>query len=651
MSESANNAGSAPVQSSVGIDYLAKDYASFRRLMLDRLNNTSPDAATGEPADPGTMLVELLAHAADRLSYYQDAVATEAYLSTARLRTSVRRHARLLDYPMHDGCNARAFTSVQITASADGQILPAGTAILTRVLSQPAIVTRRDVPTLISLGAQVFETLHDLPLRLAHNQMKVFISDPTGKETLAVGATSAVLRNDDQALLLTSGDVLIFEETAAADGSAGDPTHRQAVRLTSVVLAMDATTQSHLAHITWNAADALTFELALSRAKVTGNVVLVDHGYTLPQPETVQLPERPLRLPSLAQGPLAWQTQVFLDGRPQTFDPSAAASAAIRPGLAPGSMLRPCISLMDSDGRPWAPQRDLLGSGPHATDFVIEVNDAGTTCLRFGDGVYGKTPQGVLNATYRIGNGSDGNAGAESLYHLVSALPGLLCARNPLPASGGTDPEPIQQVQLHAPYYFQKPERAVTADDYITVLRRLPEIRDAQVSRRYTGSFYTLVLTVQRIGGLPVDADFKSRMRAYLEPYRMAGHDVQLTGPVKVPLAIELTIQPATGYGSSSVLEAVKLALGNKTYLGQKGLFHPDRCVLGQTLYLSQLVSATMAVPGVSFVEVTRFQRWNGTDALAAGVIQLSPLEVAVVDNVPGAPERGQLTIFVRGGL
>jgi hypothetical protein len=43
-------------------------------------------------------LVETLAYVGDHLSYTQDAVATEAYLGTARRRTSLRRHARLLDY-------------------------------------------------------------------------------------------------------------------------------------------------------------------------------------------------------------------------------------------------------------------------------------------------------------------------------------------------------------------------------------------------------------------------------------------------------------------------------------------------------------------------------------------------------------------------
>src|SRR5262249_13902450 len=88
------------------IDYLAKDYASFRQLLLDRLPELNPGWLERSPADLGIALVELLAYAGDHLSYFQDAVANEAYLDTARQRESARRHARLVDYRMHDGRNA-----------------------------------------------------------------------------------------------------------------------------------------------------------------------------------------------------------------------------------------------------------------------------------------------------------------------------------------------------------------------------------------------------------------------------------------------------------------------------------------------------------------------------------------------------------------
>ena len=94
------------------IDYLAKDYASFRQLMLDHLALRVPGWTERSEADLGIVLVEILAYVGDYLSYYQDAVATEAYLGTARRRTSIKRHVRLLDYVLHEGCNARVWVQI-----------------------------------------------------------------------------------------------------------------------------------------------------------------------------------------------------------------------------------------------------------------------------------------------------------------------------------------------------------------------------------------------------------------------------------------------------------------------------------------------------------------------------------------------------------
>ena len=84
--------------------------------MLDRLNLLAPGWSERSAADVGVALVELLAYAADNLSYRQDAIANEAYLATAHKRVSVRRHARLVDYALHDGCNARAWVHVKVAA-------------------------------------------------------------------------------------------------------------------------------------------------------------------------------------------------------------------------------------------------------------------------------------------------------------------------------------------------------------------------------------------------------------------------------------------------------------------------------------------------------------------------------------------------------
>src|SRR5204863_4690532 len=131
---------------------------SFRRLILDRLSLLMPEWRERHVPDAGIAIVEVMAYVADYLSYYQDAVATEAYLDTARQRISVRRHARLVDYRMHDGCNARAFLFLEVIKD-DG---------LTLADLYFSVDTAQEI---------VFEPLDErpkFPVWLAHNEIRIY---------------------------------------------------------------------------------------------------------------------------------------------------------------------------------------------------------------------------------------------------------------------------------------------------------------------------------------------------------------------------------------------------------------------------------------------------------------------------------------------
>src|SRR5882724_6372316 len=114
------------------LDYLAKDYASFRQLLIDLVAQGNPSWIERSPADIGITLLELFAYEGDHLSYPQDAVANEIYLDTARQRVSAKRHAKLIDYAMHDGRNAWTFVHFQVSAA--GSIGP-GRQLVTRISS------------------------------------------------------------------------------------------------------------------------------------------------------------------------------------------------------------------------------------------------------------------------------------------------------------------------------------------------------------------------------------------------------------------------------------------------------------------------------------------------------------------------------------
>src|SRR5213080_823256 len=147
------------------IDYLAKDYASFRQLMLDHLALRVPGWTERSEADLGVVLVEILAYVGDYLSYYQDAVATEAYLGTARRRPSFKRHVRLLDYVLHEGCNARVWMHIQVSAPVT---VPKATQLLTHVSTSIPTIAIPPISLAYDEALQgqtkVFETLYTIRL-------------------------------------------------------------------------------------------------------------------------------------------------------------------------------------------------------------------------------------------------------------------------------------------------------------------------------------------------------------------------------------------------------------------------------------------------------------------------------------------------------
>jgi hypothetical protein len=659
------------------IDYLARDYASLRRLLLDRLAVVAPAWRERNPADLGVAIVEGLAYIGDYLSYYQDAVATEAYLDTARRRVSVRRHARLLDYPMHDGCNAR--TWVQLRVDVVSLNLPAHLPLLTRVNGLSPVLRPNTTELARAARPAVFETLHAAQLFQVHNELAFYTWGDEGC-CLPAGATAATLTGDLTATL-RPGHVLIFiEQRSPLTGYRADAdlTRRHAVRLTRVAAGSDplggqfATPPSAnpvaVTEIAWMAEDALPFVLDLSMVQVPaddldasgetrqpasvalGNIVLADHGETLP-PESLPPVENPRRYrPALARDGVTFAA---------AFDPAASASVSVKMSAL---ATLPAVTLASASGT-WAPVRDLLNSDRFQTEFVAESDSDGATWLRFGDGRTGRAPLPGehFTATYRIGGGTAGNIGADALAHVITSESGILGVRNPLPAAGGVAAESLQEVRQYAPQAFRRQERAVTVADYAEVAERHPEVQRGVATRRWTGSWWTIFLTVDRAGGLPVDATFEEELRAFLERYRMAGYDLEIDGPRYIPLDLAFVVCVEPDYFANNVAAALLARFSSRVLPDRtRGFFHADNFTFGQPVYLSQIVATAMAVSGVRWIDTasgkgkpTRFQRWGepAHGELAQGQIDMGRLEIARCDNDPSRPENGRLVFIMEGGL
>ena len=164
----------------------------------------------------------------------------------------------------------------------------------------------------------------------------------------------------------------------------------------------------------------------------------------------------------------------------------------------------PALVEVDDGATAWTVVPDLLSGDRFAAECVVETEDDGRAYLRFGDDGCGRspTPGTTFRATYRRRGRPDGNVGRQTLTRLTEPIPGAT-VRNPMPAQGGTDPEPVEQVRQWAPQAFRVQQRAVTDADYAEVAARHPQVRQARASRRWTGSWYTESVVVDRRAGLP----------------------------------------------------------------------------------------------------------------------------------------------------
>lgn len=309
----------------------------------------------------------------------------------------------------------------------------------------------------------------------------------------------------------------------------------------------------------------------------------------------------------------------------------------------------------------WWPRFDLLSSGSDERHFVVEIDNDGHAHLRFGNAELGLLPEAgsAFFATYRVGNGSAGNVGAETISHLVfrdTSLSGVhLRVRNPLPAQGGMEPEPMAEVKLFAPFAFRKElQRAITAEDYAGLVERdfKDQVQRGAATLTWTGSWYEAQVAVDPFGREELGPQLLDAVRDRLYRYRRIGHELAVLPAQYVPLDIAMTVCVLPHYLRGHVEAALLDVFSNRVLPnGQLGFFHPDNLSFGQGIYLSKLVAAAQAVTGVENVKVIRLERlYEGDNGeLKEGILRLGPLEVARLDNDPSFPEHGRLVLDVRG--
>ena len=683
------------------INYQARDFWSFRQVLLDFASQRYPDWKDRLEADVGMMMAEVMSALGDEMAYYQDRVAREAYLQTATQRRSIQHHARLVDYHMHDGAGAFLWVDIQVRESEAGDppisdSLEAGSVI---VSSQGDSGLRIDFEIGHGMGRGLATYLGERPdtnsyavdFRLNRIDPHCWDEDDL---CLKVGTTEMFLDGHFEEIFPFSDETderregkWILLQTRPENAAQAERAHM--VRVIDKHDMQDPVRGLPITRIRWEAEQALPFELDMSILQVHANMVPATTGRTNEaffvvgeDPTEMDLPlslqrklsravERqgsghfPLYLFSLPESegnPLVWLGEDSQSLRPEVrlveIDPITEAEEVDGDWRWRRSLLRDFASQQDRDYTlepgTW---RRVVGYQRIGTEIVHQdyASNAGHT-VRFGDGEFGRVPDEgtIFKLIYRLGNGRRTNIAAESLTDFEDPTGIIASVNNPLPALLGLDPETPEQVRQLAPEAFRaETYRAVRPEDYAEAAERLPFVQRAGASFRWTGSWLSAFVTPDPLGATTLSEAQTLRLRRQLDQFRQAGREAHVLTPIyaNLDVKIRICVQPSA-YRGEVKARVMQALIGKKGVRPQRGFFSPDNFTFGTPLQRSALEAAIQRVAGVQAVQRISFRRrgwfpWRRFKSLS---YQPGDNSIIRVEHDLRFPERGTIQLIMTGG-
>jgi hypothetical protein len=649
------------------IEYLAKDFVSFRQALSDFSALRYPDWQERAEADVAVMLMEALAAVADELSYTQDSVSTESTLDTATQRRSIVRHARMVDYEPRPTTSARVELSFEVT----GGPLPAGVVVAAETPDGDTIEFETGV------GLRDTATYRVDP---RWNPLTPYVWDESvatlrrGTTEMWVHGHGLGLRAGQRLLIDTDGDPPLRQIVSLAPSAPGRADHA-----TEEFDPLLGTPPVPITHLRWSRIDALTadHDLSAGRTTISGNVVPATQGRRVRDAFMIPAESVDGAVPATPANPTPRAT-VRVGPRHGDNEPARSCQYTLRQGrltwLAGDGGVRPEILLERapdppaSIAIPWTWRRWLLDAPALEHAFTVEparyspvgrtrgglpvadYDGDGADTLRFGDSVFGRQPRANdrFTVTYRAGAGAAGNVAADAIRRLVTTRLPIASVTNPLPAAGGEDAESDERVRQLAPFAFRARQfRAVTRADYDVAAQTLSWVSRAGTAFRWTGSWLTVFVTADPRDAETIAAERHVELVELLNRYRLAGYEAYAPSPryVSLDLDIELCAQP-TAF-AADVERAVLEALAPRD-----GFFDPDRFTFGIPLERSALEAAIDSVHGVAGVLTVRVRRRGVTAGFTElpDALRVARDQILRVDNDPSRPGDGSLRVTVKGG-
>ncbi len=634
------------------VDLLTKDYNGFVRLLADWVKVRNPRVTDLSPASFERMLLDLIAWAGDMSSYYQDRVANEAFIETARQRFSLRQHAVLLGSTVDDGRGPTTVLAFDVGASG---FVPDGLQVRMRTSADELPVTFS-----VARRTRVLAANDSTALRVAAFPGARDAELPAGATTMLLWGHDAELATGDRLAFLQGSFSQIVTLAAAprriaAAGWVADPEDEFAA----------GDPPSKVTELRWSEPLAQAVR-PWSDEPLTLHANLVDAVFGVPHRAVVGAHPGSDAVPLV----LTRRTSI-VTRRPGGGELLRALRVPEWPVVHDddgegGS--RPALELRVSDVV-WTVREHLHASHSFDLHYTAAADEDGSVWLRFGDGVNGRElamagpgePEATIELRYRVGSAWAGNVGLRTLVEIVrpptgtdeqvalDAL-GATAVTNVVPAAGGRAPHDLarEKQELPASLRHGPLQRAVALDDYATVAMQVPGAGRA-VARSRGGLFNTVMVLVDPEGADALGEELRGRLHDHLDGLRMAGREHIVLAAEYVPLEVELVLCAQPGFGLHLVRDRVLAELRPGTN-DRPGWFHPDRLSFGDAVRLGDVLAFVQGIPGVRSVRATAFRPLGEREGTAVrDVIRLGGTRVARLDADPDFPEYGTLVVRVVG--
>lgn len=265
------------------------------------------------------------------------------------------------------------------------------------------------------------------------------------------------------------------------------------------------------------------------------------------------------------------------------------------------------------NGALWTSVTSFTSSVSNSIHYKVRAELDDTLTLIFGDNVFGLVPP--LGATIAIkyikSNGAEGNVYdtgkvttiTGAIYDDVGATVNGLAVTNDTAFSGGDEAETIEEIRINAPRVFRTGDRAVTRDDFISIIASRPGVKTSNVwgeneldPPTYTAFNRLFISMLMQDWILPSIVD-KANLATYLYTKSMMTVKYEFVAPVILDVVPVITVKVRQGYTLSQSEINITAAVAVQFVLGIAAL-------LGASKRLSDLVAVVAALPEVQYLHM-----------------------------------------------